>query len=120
MLKRSFRLRARADIKHLRQQGKIAHSAFFSCKSARNSLAHTRAMVVVSTKISKKATVRNRIRRRVNGVLQAQWASLPTGVDIMIIVRVDISRSPLSEIEKQLLNCLQLNQSLASNASRRD
>jgi ribonuclease P protein component len=44
----------------------------------------SRAVVVVGKKVSKKATVRNRLRRRVAAELQQQWATVRPGYDIVL------------------------------------
>jgi ribonuclease P protein component len=63
-------------------------------------------VVVVGKKISKRAVVRNRIRRRILGDLQRRWATLRAGYDIVISVHKDLSELPadkLSQIVTQAL-----------------
>lgn len=68
MLAKSQRI-AREGFKPLLESKKYANSAYFSLKTASQS--HFKAAVSVSKKVSKKAVLRNRTRRRAYGALAA-------------------------------------------------
>ena len=69
------------------KKGSTVHARSFSIKHAQNSLGHPRVGIVVSTKVSKKAVVRNRLRRRFYAQMRELLARLDGGVDIVIMVR---------------------------------
>ena len=87
MLAREYRLRRRKDFARLHRRGKITHSNSFSLKYMPNQLGHNRAAVIISTKIDKRAVLRNRTRRRFYAALQELWPQLETGYDIVILTR---------------------------------
>ncbi len=82
------------------------HARSFSIKHARNNLGHPRVGIVVSTKVSKKAVVRNRLRRRFYAQMRELLARLDGGVDIVIMVRhqaIDQDSSQIgNDLEKTL------------------
>ncbi len=52
-----------------------------------NQLENSRAAVVISTKIDKRAVIRNRTRRRFYAALQDMWPHIKPGHDIVILTR---------------------------------
>ena len=72
----------------------------------RNHLPDTRAAVIISKKVDKRATVRNRCRRRVQEVLRLQFPQLKPGFDILVYIRKDIraleSDALVSELQTSL------------------
>jgi ribonuclease P protein component len=67
----------------------------------------TRAAIVVSKKVSKRAVVRNRIRRRLSGVLQDLWSTLVPGYDIVVTVRSEsLAEAPAPAVRLQLTEAL--------------
>ena len=71
-------------------------------KISPNGLAQSRAVVVVSKKIDKRAVIRNRIRRRLTGRLAEIWTTVPSGYDIVVSVHADLSDLPAQEIASTL------------------
>ncbi len=106
MLGQAYRLRQRSQIARLYRKSERAQSSALTLKAAPNQRQKSRLAVVVSTKISKRATVRNRIRRRVLGSVEALWPQLNSGFDLLIIVRTDIESMPTEQLGQQLKNCL--------------
>jgi ribonuclease P protein component len=90
MLHASNRLRHRRDIDRVYKRGVYGSSeGIISLKALRVNTAPSRAVVVVSKKIDKRAVVRNRLRRSLLGALQQIWATVPDGYDIVISVHRD-------------------------------
>ena len=87
MLAKQYRLRRRKDFARLHKRGQIAHSSSFSIKYAPNQLDNSRAAVVISTKIDKRAVIRNRTRRRFYAALQDMWPQIKPGHDLVILTR---------------------------------
>lgn len=88
MLARTLRIQRDADFSRVYRKGKRSHTKHFVVTSVPNTLNHPRFACVVPKTISKKATVRNKIRRLVHEVLaaklkeQPQLATLP--LDVLI------------------------------------
>lgn len=77
-------------------------------KTIPNHLASSRVVVVVSKKVSKKAVVRNRIRRRVAAELATTWATVTPGYDIVVTARDDIAELPATELSRRVAKLLEL------------
>ncbi len=85
MLAREFRLSKTLDIRRVFQRGSSCASPFFSIKFLRNPSPTSgfRFAVIVPNKISKKAVVRNRIKRRLREMVRAYETQLiPLHCDI--------------------------------------
>lgn len=107
MLAAANRLRDRRAIANVQRRGWYTHEDAVTVKAARNQLAVSRAVVVVSKKVSKKAVVRNRIRRRLAGILADRWATVAPGYDIVITVRDNLADTAATDLTRQLTQALQ-------------
>jgi len=106
MLARAFRLRAAAEIARVYKRGAYGSGGPLSVKAAPSGRPVSRAVVVVGKKVSKRAVVRNRIRRRLVGILEEHWQTLGTGYDIVVSVHADISELPAPALKEQLIRAL--------------
>ena len=106
MLASRYRLKQARDISRVFQRGRYVGGAQISLKALQTHRPETRAVVVVSKKVSKKAVVRNRLRRRVSGVLEEQWQTVAPGYDIVITVRQDLQDMGATELKKLLIAAL--------------
>lgn len=102
MLKRNFRLRKSADFNKVYKQGSYSGAKYLYARIRKTRLPVTRAAVVVSKKISKKAVVRNRINRRTTEIIREMWPKLKTGFDIIIITRAEIDALSRQQLQKEL------------------
>lgn len=79
---------------------------------ARNNLGLNRFGFVVSKKVSNKAVVRNKIRRRLSEIIKAEINNIKNGTDLIIIALPGIEKKEFSEIKKSieeaLTKCLNL------------
>lgn len=66
----------------------------------------SRAVVVVGKKVAKRATIRNRIRRRLAAILAAEWATVIPGYDIVVTVREDVAEAPNEQLHDSLITVL--------------
>ncbi len=99
MLPRSQRLRLQRDITTVQRRGRSIGNRHFFVKFVPSSRNISRATVVVSLKVAKKAVVRNKIKRQVRAVLHKTLASIKKPHDIMIIVKRSALDLPFTEIE---------------------
>ncbi len=108
MLASSHRLKQPRAIARVFGRGRQGTSGPIKLKVAPNGMIVSRAVVVVSKKISKRAVVRNRIRRRVSALLAERWATVTPGYDIVITVQSDIAATPAVELAKHLARAIDL------------
>ncbi len=106
MLQQSRRLRKSRDIERVYRQGRFGAAGALHVKALLLPGTDTRATVVVAKKISKKAVVRNRIRRRLLEILAEHWATLRPGCAIVVTVRAEVSEISSAELEHQLISAL--------------
>lgn len=107
MLAARHHLRKESDITRVYRRGSYgAGGGLFSLKAAPSGRADSRAVVVVSKKINKRAVVRNRIRRRLGAQLAGMWGTVPGGYDIVISVHADLSDTPTEQLSLHLTAAL--------------
>lgn len=98
MLSAGKRLRKAGDINRVYAKGRGVSIDGLGLKALRTGLATSRLAVVVGKKVSKKAVVRNRIRRRLSEQVGEQWARLPAGYDIILTAHQDLSDLPAPQL----------------------
>lgn len=105
MLANKHRFHGPNSLRYVYRQGQTVHSHFFKVKFAPNTqMEHTRFAVVVSKKVHKSAVGRNRIRRRVYGVIRSQLPIVKPGVDVVImIVSGEVMALPSTELRRSLV-----------------
>jgi ribonuclease P protein component len=107
VLARENRLRSAADIARVYKRGAYGGSGgALSVKAVASGRPVTRLVVVVAKKVSKRAVVRNRIRRRLVELLRESWATVQPGYDIVVSVHADISELPTAELSSHLAKAL--------------
>ena len=106
MLQRRYRLRSRHDFNRVYRGGHAARSPLLVIRSLPNGLDINRAAVVVSTKVAKRAVIRNRARRRLIAQLGQLWPQLAPGHDLVISLSGDPGTLSTPELMAQLRSCL--------------
>ena len=104
MLPQSCRLRQEKDIKALFAKGKSAFGLWMGVKFRKNNLSTSRFAVVVGSKVSKSAVVRNRLKRQVRGVVERHFSQLFPGFDVLILTKKEAVEKTSAELETQLLS----------------
>jgi ribonuclease P protein component len=73
---------------------------FFILKKRENSLDHSRIGIIVSQKISKKATQRNKIKRILREAVRDYLKTMKGHFDIVILTKASIKKANLTEIKR--------------------
>lgn len=106
MLPLPHRLRHDLDIRRaLGSRQSVADGAVV-LKSVRNTTGVVRCAVVVGTKVSKLAVVRNRVRRQYRAILAAHLHELPPAVDLLVLTARPCLTLSYAEKEQRLLALL--------------
>ncbi len=84
MLNNINRLRKSNEIQRVFKFGKSIRSVNFSIRYAPNRLGAIRFAVVVGTKVDKRATRRNALKRRLREVIRLELQTLPKGFDAVL------------------------------------
>ena len=107
MLARVNRLVKTKDIEQAFKQGKSLFGQNLGVKVKSNKLELNRFAIVVSAKVSKKAVVRNKIKRRLREVLRVESKYFKVGYDLVIITLPSTARLRQVEIKNEIIKILQ-------------
>lgn len=92
---------SKKDIDRLFKQGKTVRNSFFFIRFLKNNTGYLRTAIIVSAKTTKKATLRNRIKRIFTEAV-CSGHFLEKSYDIAIVTTVNIVGKPLKEINRDL------------------
>ncbi len=104
MLPQIHRLRLDNDIKTLFARGKSVFGFLVGVKMAQNNLPISRFAVVIGTKISKRAVVRNRLRRQIRGIILKHLPEFKPGFDVIFMPKKEAIGKPSKVLEEDLLH----------------
>ena len=100
MLPKENRLTKKKDFERVFRQGKGLKEEFLVIKALDNNLSVSRFGFIVSKKISKKAVLRNKIKRRLRELAQMKLNQIRQGIDIVVIASSGIGEKNFGEIEE--------------------
>ena len=66
----------------------------------------SRGAVVVSKKVVRRATQRNRLKRRIYGALERVFPTLSTPVEVIIFVKKGAEKTPSSSLENEIVGII--------------
>ncbi|MFA6428568.1 MAG: ribonuclease P protein component [Candidatus Buchananbacteria bacterium] len=90
MIRRANRLHLSQDIARVLRYGKSSVNSSLTLKVLANQQAQARFTIIISTKVSKKAVVRNKIKRWLREVIKQEMELLKSANDLVIIVKPGI------------------------------
>jgi ribonuclease P protein component len=99
MLKKKNRMGRNKEFDRAFKVGQSFYGKILGVKAVDNSLAFSRLGVLISTKVSKKAVIRNHFKRQIREVVRAELPSLKSGKDLVIIVFPQILDKKFEEIQ---------------------
>jgi|SaaInlStandDraft_5_1057022.scaffolds.fasta_scaffold129903_1 ribonuclease P protein component len=79
---------------------------FLIVKIFNNSLKYNRFGFIVNNKIDKRATERNKIKRRLRNIVQREQSQIKGNYDCLIITKPSIKHKELGEIKTELIGLL--------------
>lgn len=106
MLPRPQRVTKRTAWQQLHARGTTAHGRDIVLKYRRTGGNPTKVGFIVGTRTSKKATERNRVKRRLRNIIRKHRSRLVSGYDIALISRPRIITASFVELEDQVLQLL--------------
>ena len=102
MLSKINRLRKKKDIERVFGKGKRFKEDFLILKITKNALSQTRFGFIVSRKVSKKATSRNKIKRRLREIVSKKGKKFKKGLDTLLIACPGLETKDFWEIDETL------------------
>ena len=111
MFKKQFRLTRDKEFEKVFKKGKTSYNQFLGIKTIANNLDNNRFGIIVSTKVSKKAVERNKIKRRLREILKKYQENLNFGYDVVLITLPRSKEASFQELNEAVffsLNKLKL------------
>jgi ribonuclease P protein component len=108
-------LRKNLDFRENKEKGKKIKSGSLVLSYSKNKLEYSRVAIVISQKISKKAVVRNKIRRRMKALIAQELSRIIAGYDLIFFVRSGIIKEEFQKIENNINNILKKSGILSDN-----
>lgn len=102
MLARTYRLTAEKDYARIFAKGRPFSGRGLGMKVVRNGMETSRFGFVVSTKVAKRAVVRNLIKRRMREIVRKRIASVIGGIDVVLMARSESVKMTFADIERTI------------------
>jgi ribonuclease P protein component len=106
MLAKNSRIKRNNDFDLVFKEKRSIYGQFLGLKIRSNNLLRNRFGVLLGTKVSKLAVLRNTYKRRVKRVLSLEDKKLKTGNDLVVIVLPAIVGKKYQEIENEIKTIL--------------
>ena len=100
MLPKANRLTKKNDFDLVFKKGKNAKRDFLVVKMLKNNLKENRFGFIVSKKVSPKAVVRNKVKRRLRDALSKELGAIKEAQDIIFIALPGIEKKEYSDIKE--------------------
>lgn len=100
MLAQKNRLKKKKDFDKAFKKGKGFKENFLFIRVVKNDLEATRFGFVVSKAFSKKATSRNKIKRRLRELIKEKETEIKKGFDVVLVVMKGLEKQDVLETEK--------------------
>ncbi|MFA5131579.1 MAG: ribonuclease P protein component [Patescibacteria group bacterium] len=102
MLEKKNRIRHDKEFDRVFKTGQSFYGKVLGLKTAANSLEYNRFGILVSLKVSKKAVIRNKIKRQIRSIISKEMTNMRGGKDIVIVVFSLILDKTFAEIKTTL------------------
>ena len=102
MLAKINRLQKTKDIERVFKKGKGVKEGLLILKTVKNNLENSRFGFIVSQKVSKKANLRNKVKRRLRDLVKGRLQKIKTGRDNLFIALPGVEREGFKEIEETI------------------
>lgn len=108
MLTKQYRLQKSKDIEMVFKRGKTLDNKLLFLKLRKNDLGNSRFGFAIGTKISKKAVIRNRLKRQLREIVRKNLSDVKPGFDVIIIAKPEIINKNYQEIKNDLERLLKI------------
>lgn len=102
MLPSIHRLKRKKEIEKVFKNGRGFKEDFLILKVIENKLKNSRFAFIVSSKVSKKATLRNKIRRRLSEAVRLKIKDIKEGVDGVFLAIPGLEKKNFWEIKEDI------------------
>lgn len=102
MLKKIYRLTKDKDFNRVFKEGNSSFNKMLGIKAVENGKGYSRFGILVGVKVSKKAILRNKIKRQIREIIKLDLKNIKSGFDYVIISLPAINGRSREEIEESL------------------
>jgi ribonuclease P protein component len=106
MLPKINRIKKKKDFEEIFKKGASFKNSLLILKVVKNNFNESRFGFIVSQKVSKKAVVRNKIRRRLSEIIKAEFNNIKSGLDLVFISLNGIEKREFFEIKESVASLL--------------
>jgi ribonuclease P protein component len=106
MLEKGLRLTKNKEFDSVFKEGKSSYGHLLGIKVKKNELEYNRYGLLLSTKVSKLATIRNKYKRRIKAILFEENKKIKQGFDMVVIVFPLILNKKNQEVQSEIKNIL--------------
>jgi len=106
MLPRSFRLKGKKDFRRALKMGRTKNTPFLTVRFIDNGLAKSRLAVLANARTFRKATQRNRMKRKLREGLKPALSRFVSGKDVIISARAALENQSLVETRNRIFSLL--------------
>jgi ribonuclease P protein component len=99
-------LRKRSEIERCQKLGQKLHAKHFLLIVHPSESGESRLAIAVTTKLEKRAVIRNKIKRRIREVFRAVRAHVVRPIDIVVVARRDVQSCLFADYEREILGAL--------------
>jgi len=99
MLPKQNRLKKKQDFEKVFKRGKGFVEKFILVKTIGNSIKDSRFGFIVSRKVSKRATTRNKIRRKLREIVKLKLTKVKKGQDVILVIAPKFKSNSLPELD---------------------
>jgi len=102
MLKRLNRIRTKAEYDRLYKRGRKINTSVFILRYLPNNLTLGRVGLVISSKVDKKATIRNRLKRQITEIIRLHHLKKLSGYDCALVCLPRIKNRSAKQLAQEL------------------
>ena len=125
MLASKYRLKKKTNFARVEIDGKLIQSTSFGMGiydrskdfNGENNNSESHFGFIISTKISKKAVVRNRIKRVISEVIRKHLDIIKKGLDVVFLIKPSAAKLGKEELEKETYEIITKNLQINSSIS---
>ena len=99
MLPKEYRLRLKKDFDRLFKKAKFVSQGSLTLGFAENKLSNSRFAVIVGKKVSKKAVIRNLVKRKIVEIIRLNLGQIKPNFDLVFITKPEIKGKKYKETE---------------------
>ncbi len=103
MLPKAFRLAKKKDFDSVFKKGQHFKEGFLILRIAANKKDNSRFGIIVSQKVAKKATARNRIKRQIRAVIRPWLPQIKKRADVVLIALPGLIPKDFSKTEAAII-----------------